>query len=186
MTVKSILKIVSRLINRKDILSYLNLGYTVDSAVTDDVNALVDLYNVVAEEISTIYTKIIYTQKLTVTGGVLKYTQFTYNPVKILSVKDANGNDVKCTILPTELRTDVSRITVEYTYVPVKRKLDEASDFANTPIKERVIAYGVATEFCLIKGAYEEGAMWHDKYTSALKNSLAKKSANKIKGRVWW
>ncbi len=187
MTVKSILKLVSSLLNRKDMLSYLN-GNTssVDGKVVEDVNTLVDCYNVVAEEISTYYNKFSYTQRLTVAKGVLKYSQFTYNPVKILSVKDIEGKNVKCTILPTELKTDARVIVVEYTYVPVKRSLDENSDFKNTPIRESAIAYGVATEFCLIKGSYEEAATWHDKYTGAIKNALSVKSVNKVKGRVWW
>ena len=154
--------------------------------MVEEVNTLVDCYNIVAEELSTIYPKIIQSQKLTIVDGVLKYTQFIYSPVKILSVKDMDGNDVKCTILPTEIRAESGRVAIDYTYIPVKRKLDENSDFKNTPFKERILAYGVATEFCLIKGAYEEASMWHDKYTSGIKNSLAIKNANKIKGRVWW
>ena len=185
MTVKSILKLVSSLLNRKDIYSYLN-GGAASGNVSDEVNTLVDCYNVVAEELSTVYPKLVHTQEFSVKGGVLKYTQFVYNPVKILSVKDINGNQVECKILPTEIRVDLSKALIEYTYIPVKRRLDETSDFKNTPIKERVIAYGVATEFCLIKGSYEEAAMWHDKYTSGIKNSLAIKSANKIKCRMWW
>ena len=186
MTVKSIVKLVSSLINRKDILSYLNGETTTDEKVLEDVETLVTCYNVVAEELSTIYDKIRYTQKLTVSNGVLKYTQFTYNPVKILSVTDTEGKPIKCEILPTELRTDTSRIIVDYTYVPVKRKLDETSDFTETPLKESVIAYGVATEFCLIKGAYEEAVTWHDKYTGGIKNALSNSRVNKIKGRAWW
>ena len=186
MTVKSILKLVSSLLNRKDISSYLDGKTTEDSNVADEVNTLVDCYNVVAEELSVIYPKIVQSQKLTVTAGVLKYTQFIYSPVKILSVKDMDGNDVECTILPTEIRTNVGRIVIEYTYIPLKRKLDESSDFKTTPIRESTIAYGVATEYCLIKGSYEEAAMWHDKYTTALKNCLAIKNVNKLKGRVWW
>ena len=186
MTVKSIVKLVASLLNRKDILSYLNDGTLNNDSVTEEVNTLVDCYNIVAEELSTIYPKIIQSQKLTITDGVLKYTQFIYSPVKILSVKDMDGNDVDCTILPTEIRANASRVSIEYTYIPVKRKLDENSDFKSTPIKERVIAYGVATEFCLIKGSYEEASTWHDKYVNAVKNSLAIKNVNKIKGRVWW
>lgn len=186
MTVKSILKLVSSLLNRKDFLSYLNTGNSTDVNLKGEIDTLVACYNVVAEELSTIYDKIMYTQKLTVSNGVLKYTQFTYNPVKILSVKDNDGKDVECEILPTELRTKTNRIVVDYTYIPNKRKLDDESDFKNTPLKERVFAYGIATEYSLIKGSYEEASLWHDKYTSAIRNSLSIKGVSKIKGRAWW
>jgi hypothetical protein len=186
MTVKSILKLATSLLNRKDFLSYLESGSSLDVNIKDEIDTLVACYNVVAEELSTVYDKIVYTQKLTVSNGVLKYTQFTYNPVKILSVKDNDGKDVDCEILPTELRTNVSRIVVEYTYIPKKRLLDDESDFKNTPFKERVFAYGIATEYLLIKGSYEEASLWHDKYLGAIKNSLSIKGSSKIKGRVWW
>lgn len=187
MTVKSILKLATGLLNRKDLLSYLN-GESVEDEerVKSDIDTLVVCYNVVAEEISTVYTKVVYTQKLTVTAGVLKYNQFTYNPVKILSVKDVDGNEIACTILPTELRTNTSRIVVEYTYIPPKLKLEDNSDFTNTEVKERVLGYGIVTEFCLIKGMYEEAVLWHDKYVTSLKNTLSNKKLQKIKGRVWW
>ena len=187
MTVKSIIKLASSLLNRKDLISYLDIGKTTDEErVVQDVETLVTTYNVIAEELSTIYNYVSYTQKLTVSNGVLKYSQFTYNPVKILSVKDMNGDDVECTILPVELRTNATRIEVKYTYVPPKRKIVEESDFTNTPIKEGVIAYGVVTEYCLIKGMYEEAGLWHDKYLNGLNQALSNGKSKKLKGRVWW
>ena len=187
MTVKSIIKLASSLLNRKDLITYLDVGTSTDEErAKQDVDTLLTTYNIIAEELSTVYNYITYNQKLTVAGGVLKYTQFTYNPIKIISVKDMEGKDVECTILPTELKTNTHRIEVKYTYIPPKRKIVEESDFTNTPIKESIIAYGVVTEYCLIKGMYEEAGLWHDKYLNSLSNALSNGKSKKLKGRVWW
>ena len=186
MTVKDILKTVAVLINREEILEFLNNGYANNySAINDDVNLLVTCYNIVAEEIATEYYKLKTIEKHISKNGVLKYSEFINNPISIISVKDKNDNSVTYKVMPSEILLNELEVFVEYCYTPQNKGLDEVSDYSSTPIKNRVIAYGVATEYLLIKGAFEEAVLWHEKYVEALKGSLIKSKMKKIKGRVW-
>ena len=186
MTVKDVLKTVALLINRADILDFFNNGYTDDyNEIEDDVNLLITCYNIVADEIATEYYKLNMTEKFTCQNGVLKFSQFTKNPIIINSIKDDDGNDVKYKALLGEITLDKPLVNVEYSYTPDTKGLDDISDYSSTPINKRVIAYGVATEYLLVKGAFEEAVVWHDKYVESLKGSVIKSKNKKLKGRIW-
>lgn len=187
MTVKNILKLVSALLNRKDLVRYFENSSCDDyERIKEDVDSLLTSYNVIADEVATTYLKLVNSEEFEVQNGRLTYDKFKFSPISILSVKDLKNKDVSCRILHTEIKVNIDNVIVEYTYTPNKKGLDDECDFSKTQIKERVLAYGIATEFCLIKGMYEEGSLWHDKYTEALKNALSNKKSQIIKGRVWW
>ncbi len=187
MTVKNILKLVSSLLNRKDLVKYFEDSSCDDyERIKEDVESLITAYNLVADEVATTYQKLVFTEEFVVEKGRLTYDKFKFSPLSILSVKNLKGKDVSCKILHTEIKTNEDKLIVEYSYTPDKKGLLDECDFSKSQIKERVLAYGIATEFCLIKGMYEEGALWHDKYTTSLKNALSNKKSQIVKGRVWW
>ena len=186
MTVKDIIKTVALLLNRKDILEYLNSGATENYLkVLEDVNALVDCYNIVSEEIASTYYKFKAVETLSPQNGVVKCSEFTNNPLAIISVKGLNEKTISYKILPSEILTDEKTVVVEYYYVPSKKTLDDISDFTATSIKNRILAYGVATEFLLIDGAFEESSVWHEKFINSLKVVLINDKRKRIKGRIW-
>lgn len=186
MTVKEILKNVAIIINRLDIFNYLDKGISENyTKVMEDVNTLVSCYNIISEEIATEFYKFKNEENINVSNGVIEYSDFKYNPIAIISVKNTKGVRVKAKVLPTCIHTFESEVVVEYYYVPSVKNLDDISNFTNTPIKKRVLSYGIATEFLLITGAYEEASLWHEKYVDSLKNSLSKTKVGKVIGRVW-
>ena len=186
MTVKDIIKTFALLLGRKDILEYLNSGATENYLkVLEDVNALVDCYNIVSEEISSTYYKFKAVETLSPQNGVVKCKEFANNPLAIISVKGLNEKSIAYKILPSEILTSEDKVVVEYYYIPSRKNIDDVSDFTSTPIKNRALAYGVATEFLLIEGAYEESMVWHEKYLDYLKVVLLGDKRKKLKGRVW-
>lgn len=186
MTVKDVLKTVAMLINREDILEFLNNGYSSNyNLVNEDVDVLINSYNIVADEIATEYFKLKTIEKQTVYNGVIKCSNLKRNPISIISVVNKKGDKIPCKILPSEILLDEQEAIIEYNYTPDTKGLDDVSDYSSTPIKNRVIAYGVATEYLLIKGAFEEAFVWHEKYVDALKGSLVKSKIKKLKGRIW-
>ena len=186
MTVKEILKSASTLLNRNDLKSYMS-GDAVNEylQVEEDFKLLLDCYNLVEEEVSTDYYRLKNTQTFTVVNGVIKCEEFSKNILAVLSVKSLNGNAVNAEIKPDGIYTNESNVVVDYTFVPNSKTVDDESAFTNSPITKRALAYGVVTEFSLIKGDYEEAVMWHKKYITALTNCLSLKKLKKIKERLW-
>lgn len=187
MTVKDIVKKVAVFLDRKDIIEYLQTGATENYlSVLEDVNLLQNCYNVVGEEIASLYYRFKATEKFSPNlDGIIKLADFSNNPLAIISVKDDKGSKVNAKILPTEIITDLKTVTVEYYYVPSYKKLDDISDFQGTTITDRILCYGILTEYYLIKGGFEEANLWHGKYINALKNGTLLGKSKTLKGRVW-
>lgn len=187
MTVKDIVEKVAVFLDRKDILEYLKTGATENYlSVIEDVNLLVNCYNVVGEEIASLYYRFKTTERLSPNlSGVIKIADFKKNPLAIISVKDVNGNKVNAKILPSEIITNLSEVVIDYYYVPDVKNLEDISDFTGTSITDRILCYGVLTEYYLIKGGYEEANLWHGKYINALKNKPLTGNGKRLKGRVW-
>ena len=186
MTVKDILKTASTLLNRNDIKKYIS-GDAVDEyiQVEEDFKLLLDCFNLVEEEVATDYYRLKTTQTFTVANGVIECKDFDKNVLAVLSVKNLNGNAVNAEIKPDGIYTKEPIVVVDYTYVPSTKTIDDNSSFKGTPITKRALAYGVITEFCLIKGDYEEAVMWHKKYVNSLTSCLSMKKVKKIKERIW-
>lgn len=186
MTVKEILKTASTLLNRSDFKNYVN-GKAVDEykQVEEDFLVLLDCYNLIEEEIATDYYRLNKSQTFTVVDGFISCNEFDFDPLAILSVKGLNGKAVNADIKPNGIYVNENIVTVDYTYVPHNKTLEDLSSFDGTPISKRAIAYGTVSEYCLIKGDYEEAVTWHQKYVNALTNSLSYKKLKKVKERIW-
>ena len=188
MTVKDILTTVALLIDRKDILKYLQEGVSDNTAdVISEIDSLVSCYNIVTDEIASEFYKFTYSEEFSVTKGSIKLSLLKYNPLSIISVETKNGKKANAKILFNEILCDNNEVVVNYYYLPKAKNIDDESEYTNTSVTSRVLAYGIATEYLLIKGAYEEASLWHQKFIDGLKGALSKTKIGKIKGRsfVW-
>ena len=186
MKVKDILKLTATILDRKDLVSFYNDGVCDDYIkAQEDSDILLSSYNILTEEIAVETLKLKYTELLKVENGILSYASFKYNPISIISVKDKNGNLVDCKILPTDIKTDKSEVVCEYYYIPALKSVEDDSEIVGTLIPKTTIMYGIATEFCLIKGLFEEATVWHQKYVNSLSKLSKPKKLKKIKCRKW-
>ena len=185
MTVKDIIEKSAVLLNKSEIVKYLNTGVAENYfSVLEDVEILLNCYNVIQDEIASSYFRFKDCEKLSTENGVIKLSRFTNNPFAIISIKDESGLKLDAKILPTEIITDKTAV-IEYYYLPSAKKLEDISDFTGTPVTLRTLCYGVMTEYLLIKGAFEESSTWHSKYVDALSNLAINVKRKRVKGRVW-
>ncbi len=186
MKVKDILLLTATILNRKDLVSFYNLDVSDDYLKSqEDSDILLSSYNILIEEIATETLKLNYLEKLTVNDGVLSYANFKYNPIQIISVKNDKMQDVNYKILPTEIITDESEVYCEYSYVPALKGLEDDCEIVGAFIPKTTLAYGIASEFCLIKGMFEEASVWHQKYVNGLTKLVKPKKCKKLNVRKW-
>ena len=93
--------------------------------------------------------------------------------------------EVECKIQPTDIKLDQNEVVCEYYYSPNIKGLDDECELCNVLVPKTAIAYGVATEFCLIKGMFEEGSTWHQKYVNSLQKYIKPKKCRNLKCRKW-
>ena len=71
-----------------------------------------------------------------------------------------------------------------YTYLPKTKTFDDKSDFTlNASV--RLLSYGVAAEYALANGMFEEAAVWDKKYKDAIKAAYCSKPPRRIRSRRW-
>jgi len=97
--------------------------------------------------------------------GTIEYSLLTMPCVRIIRVTDEYGNSVPFKLFPQYLRTQPGRVNVSYTYTPREKNAEEESDFVLS-VSPRLFAYGIASEYSLAAGLFEEAAVWDKKYNA--------------------
>ena len=184
MIVKEIIKDCALLLNREDISSYLDNGVADDYVTASkDASVLLNAYNLISQEIACEYLKLEYVEAFKVKDGKVNFEDFKYTPISIRSVKDKRGNKISYEIEDGKIYVNFSEIEVSYVYSFDKKGLNDLSGFEFTPITSKILQYGTVTEFLLIKGLYEEAALYNSKYLDGLASAINKSRSQKVKCR---
>ena len=170
MTVREIAEEAAILIGIMDLYSYLTDEGIPDNAsqAEKDTDILVRCVNIVLGEIANEYVPLKKTAEIESDDGLIRYEDFGDVVLDILAAEDEHGNNLKYSLYPDYFKVRPGKVKVEYTYLPERKKLDDEVDYKSGRVTGRIIAYGVAGEYCLINGDYEEAYMWDKRYKDGL------------------
>ena len=170
MKVKDIIMAACRFVGREDIaeqLFYVEEEYEDDIEFTDEQREVYDTlmycFNAVEDELARNYIPIETEETMSSENGVYDFADFSLKPVKIISVK-SGGKPVKYSQTAFSLTADCAEITVKYGYAPVKKGLFGDSEFSPYLLSEKLVAAGVASEYCLIHGEGQRAQTWESVY----------------------
>ncbi len=149
-----------------------------------EADILLRCYNIVENEVALDYLPLTAEETVVCDTGALPYTAFLRTPVSILSVTDEYGNKLPYTAFPEYLRTRAGTSVITYSYSPETKRLSDPSEYA-ARVPERLLSYGVACEYCLISGQYDEALVWDKKYKDALLCAHASTRPRVIRSRRW-
>ena len=104
--------------------------------------------------------------------------------LEVCFVTNSLGEKVNFKVYPEYVKTAKGYVVIEYQYMP--KPLTKSSEvfFSNNKLTERIIAYGVASEYALIENRFEESNMWDERFKQSLMVVLHPKNL-KIKKRRW-
>ena len=145
---------------------------------------LLRCFNIVENELALDYLPLNAEDEFESETGVIYYTQFEHSVVRIIAVEDEWGNAVPFKLFPKYLKTQNGKVRVVYSYTPKEKKLDENSDFT-LQASVRLFSYGVATEYALANGLFEEATVWDKKYKDAVQAAYQLRPCKKIQSRRW-
>ncbi|MBR2647134.1 MAG: hypothetical protein IKD47_06230 [Clostridia bacterium] len=145
---------------------------------------LLDCYNMVENELALDYLPLYAEEEVETQTGVVPYSIFSRKAVRILRVSDEWENSAKFTLFPEYLKTQQGKVKVAYTYTPEKKTIDDNSDYL-VQASVRLLAYGVAAEYCLASGMYEDAAVWDKKYKDAINAAYKAAPCRRLQSR-WW
>lgn len=181
--VREVLTLAAKELGREDLCQSID---STNAATNSEVVALVHCFNMVENEIALDYFPLKTKQTFSGASGVVSYQNFTRSPVYIYSVCSEAGTE-----LSYELRADGVALSaptpsavITYSYSPQTKSLTANSDF-QSKISPRLMAYGVACEYCLTLGKFQEAALWESKYKDALRAANLLRRKLRVRSRRW-
>ena len=186
MTVRDVLINTGILIGRADIVDYFGEQAISGEETYQDIMFLLKIINLVINELSTTYLPLTTRQYVYFYSGCYPYNELENKAIKIVNIFDNQGNKVDFIEETEEIKlvdneSDLELI-VEYQYVPNEYTEESEIGYKEKDIPSRVIAYGVAAEYCISQSLFEEAVMHHKRYMTALQEMKGLKNI-KIKGR---
>ena len=184
MTIKDIIKTAAVLMNLTDVVEYLGDNAAAPASATlARADALTRLANLTVSELAATYAPMVCAEEVETADGKIVFANLSHNITKILSVKNQFGQDAEFKIYPEYLKVFGGRFTVEYEYAPANYGLNDSVGF-NGKITAALLGYGVAAEYCITEGRFEEAVLWRKRYTEGVERAVLPKSAV-AKGRCW-
>ena len=182
MTVKNIILAAAKLVGVGDsVASYLTES---DASGEADANSLLDAFNCVENQIALDYLPLKAEEEIESETGAVRYDALSRGAVCILKVTDKWGNSLPYKLFPEYLKTQAGRLKITYSYAPKEKGLDDKTDFS-LYLSKRLLSYGVAAEFCLKNGLFEDAAVWEHKYKDAIAAAYRARPQVRVKSRRW-
>lgn len=154
-------------------------------STNDNLMALLNCVNITLNTIAFDYLPLTTEEKITV-FGVLPYNSFAKQVYKINSAMKSNGLRVHYRYRPNGVLFDDSgELTINYNYRPNKVNLLDEGEVGSSQISAQTVAFGVASEFCLINAMYEEAAIWDKRFKDELNVITSSKIGIVMPKRVW-
>ena len=184
MTLKEVIKTATVFLNLIDVSAYVDdNGATHTSATLANLDLLTRLSNLVIMELASSYVPMVCIETVNSQDGKIIFANLTHNATRILSVKNEFGYDAEFKLYPEYVKVFGGTYTVEYEYAPSNYSLNDTVGF-NDKITAALLGYGVAAEYCVTQGMFEEAVLWRTRYTEGVERVVLPKS-RAIKGRCW-
>ena len=149
-----------------------------------DAELLLQCFNHVENELALDYLPLTEEEETYSSTGVLFFADLSRAAARILRVEDEKGNSLKFRLFPDHLQTQAGKLKVIYAYAPEEKTMDGESDY-QTEVSERLFIYGMAAEYAIENGLFEEAGIWDRKYKDAISAAYKATPNKKIASRRW-
>ena len=169
MVFNEIIKNTALMVNREDVVNYIN--YETDLTGEDTyptLNLMTNLLNLVIRELAGTFIPMVKVESVQAQNNRVYYSSLLNTCLKVKKVYDEFGNEINFSITPEYLKVDNQNIKVEYEYIPPNYYLTDEIGYTEKDISQTALCYGLASEFCICKGNFEEAVMWHDRYVNSI------------------
>ena len=182
MTVKEILIAAATELNiASEVEGYLNGSMPSAKKQTD---TLLKCFNIVENALAMDYLPLIVEEEIVSSTGTVHFSQLQRKAVRIIGVTDGAGNESAYKLFPEYITAQAGKLRVKYCYAPEEKTLEGESDFI-LYASVRLFAYGIAAEYALINGMYEDVGMWDKKYKQAIAAAYRSSRNKRIRARRW-
>lgn len=148
-----------------------------DGDEVKDRDLLLKCYNLIEQELATDYFPILEVEKFFQVKDKIYYKDFSRNAYMIKGIQDFRGDKVNYILrseyLELQKNYDGGTFFVKYCYIPEEKALYSHSTYGAEYIS--ILKYGIAAEYCLANGNFEQAKIYNDKYKERIKLKGPKK-----------
>lgn len=183
MTVKEVIKLAAEILGREDLSE---AAASLEGEPEGEVKSLVRCFNLVENEVALDYFPLRKEETFAPQSHEISYLGFSSAPVDVLKVTDRKGREIEYEIRTMNifLPEMPDEVTVTYSYAPSRKKIDDNSDFSGK-VSARLLALGVASEFCLTNSRFSEAAIWEKRFRDALRAAGIVRRKLSMRSRRW-
>lgn len=145
---------------------------------------LLRAYNNVESEIAMNYLPLVEKELFDTEDGELLFDNFSWRVIHILNVYNEQGGKQEFELRPWGVITKPGEIYVEYTYVPDEKDFYDTVSFQPF-VAQPLFVFGILAEYYLVRGEFEEAAIWDKKYKDAISLSHQMQKGKRMPSRGW-
>ncbi len=181
-TVENVVRLAAKLVGiQEKVDGHFNGTITAETKLL--IEGLVCCFNTVENELAVDYVPIVCEETVTADDGGIEYASLSRPAAHVIAVFDDKGKEVEVRKLSSRLGLAAGTYTIRYAALPAKKDVEDSSDY-DVEVFERLLAYGVAAEYCLHRGFYEEHVVWEKKYRLAIDAALKIQEESKKHGEA--
>lgn len=183
MKVKNIIKKATAIIDN-NLFDAIEKG-SVSELQQKEINSLVNCVNLTISNISSNYYKLYDVVEVENFNGIIPYSKITDKVIfDIVSIKNASGNQL-FTVKTDGIYTVKGKLLVKYTYFPSDVDYDDEITCFPVKVSERVIVYGVLSEYLYIKGIFDEAMVWEERFKNEMRSVHRPQKNINLRKRNW-
>ncbi len=189
MKAKEIIKNVCVYLGKEEILNsnlFEEGGTSLTNQENLEIGKMVNCINLVTEEIATEYIPLLRQKEMTLQNGQIEVFEIDPNIHEIVSIKSKFGRELKYKLINNKVICFATNVVVTYKAHPTKITLESEAETFGGKLSARILAYGVASEFCFLEMLYEDATIWENRFKNALFVNARKKGELKLKKRGWF
>lgn len=150
-----------------------------------EVETLLSCYKLVENELALDYYPLVTEEEIATDTGKLDFGILKKPVVRFLAVRDVYGKHLPYDLYVGYLKTKPGILKIKYTYTPTAKKEINGVCECALGVSSRMMAYGVASEYCFISGLYEDGEIFAKKYREAISAVYRAQKSKTIASRRW-
>jgi len=187
--VKEILKNVCVYLGKEELLEssfFEEDGEELTPLHKKDLEKMLKCLNYITSEIASDYLPILKEKEITLKNGEINVFDIDENIHEIISIKSKFGKNLRYKYLENKIICLATNVVITYKIHPSEATLEGDAESFGGRLSSRVIAYGVASEYCYEEMLYDDASIWENRYKNALFVSQRKKGEIKLKKRGWY
>ncbi|MBO5927867.1 MAG: hypothetical protein J6Q32_03345 [Clostridia bacterium] len=183
MTIKSVVKTAAVMLKKECAVKYLETN-EVEQDALETVDILTRCASLVINELACSYIPLVKEEEIVEENGKIYFSSLSDNPLKIIDVLGEENQSVSFAHKPEYIVAKSKAKKIRYSYSPSNFNLEDKTGYLESDVPERVIAYGVAAEYCLIVHAFTESVNFHKRFIESIEEIVKPKNFT-TKGRVF-